>query len=430
MEFLKIIFLPFLSHSIRKRAKIIFLAALFFPLLLAIPSYLLSHAIHLSLPNLFFYFILWLAIFYPFSGFYIVFINNLLKLKYKKKSSYLYSIKNILFQILKFKYKSSEPPLLLLSFLLVGMYVYLLFPIFSTPAKSSVAFFIYLYLILLESLLFFLSLLVFAGLQDNLATLISLTVSFSIMLLLLPFFLTKQFTFPSLIGIWKWLLLLLLPVILQDLFLRSRIRRRFSIFARKEEKWSLLFDGRLFFLFLLMYFLFFLFIWLNMYLLISLANRQFLSVRLFIPFALLSFLISTIFIIISIISLKDLPSTLLSFFSSWKKFFDCYSGENAPKIKDENLNKLTKITGKCIGLSFNERYTDFYPLFEQSFWIKVENEILEIIRLRELIPLQKVIREGDTIMAIGFPRKIYDEEKSFRYILEAHYIEPINNLRV
>ena len=53
---------------------------------------------------------------------------------------------------------------------------------------------------------------------------------------------------------------------------------------------------------------------------------------------------------------------------------------------------------------------------------------IEIIRFKEILSTKKSVWEGDKIIAIGFPRKIYDnQEKDFRYVFEAHYIEPLIN---
>jgi len=64
-------------------------------------------------------------------------------------------------------------------------------------------------------------------------------------------------------------------------------------------------------------------------------------------------------------------------------------------------------------------------LFEQSFWLKLMDgkRSIEIIRFKEILSTKKSVWEGDKIIAIGFPRKIYDnQEKDFRYVFKAHYI--------
>jgi len=82
-----------------------------------------------------------------------------------------------------------------------------------------------------------------------------------------------------------------------------------------------------------------------------------------------------------------------------------------------------------MGISFNREYED-HPFFEQSFWLKLidREELIEVIRFKEILPIKKFVWEGDRLIAIGFPIKIYDDrEKDFRYIFEAHYIEAITN---
>ena len=69
-------------------------------------------------------------------------------------------------------------------------------------------------------------------------------------------------------------------------------------------------------------------------------------------------------------------------------------------------------------------------MFEQSFWLKPADEkrSIEVIRLKEILSTKKSVWEGDKIIAIGFPRKIHDnQEKDFRYVFEARYIEPLIN---
>jgi len=424
-RFLKIVFLPFLSPSIEKRIKILFTIALFFPLIIAVPSYLLSYIISFSFPNPIFLFTLWFIVFYTISWLYMVFINNLLEIK--KQRGYSYSIKKILLNILKFKYGDVNDIILLFSLLLIIVYAYLIIFPFYNPLKNldtALLILIYMGLFFATSILFFGFLLFFIGLQERKTTIISLVLSFSAIL----FIPSTISLIPLAIKSYKSYLSIILGLIISAILppLMQRLYPKRFVFTRKE-KWSLFFDGRLIFLHIPIYFALFLSI-----LMIFSALKMFVEQKIFLVgvflISIVTSLIISFFILLafSFLFFKCDPEIMLSFFDSWRKFFECYHhGKYTNTINDYHLNKLVKIAGKCVGISFNETYKDYYSLFEQSFWLELRDGdgIIEIIKLESFF-YKKLVQEGDTIMVIGFPRKIYDEqEKNFRYIIEAHYIE-------
>ena len=175
-KFLRIVLLPILSPIIEKKTKLLFIVALFFPLLffppiIAIFSYLLPGFSLSFIPNISFCFMLWFAIFYPSFSLYIVFLNNLLE--YKKREEHSYSIKSILLNILKIKHKNVNDVLKLLSILLMLIYVYFLISVFLLPMHP----FVYLYVIIVIGLILYMfGLLIFAGFQDKNATILSLSI--------------------------------------------------------------------------------------------------------------------------------------------------------------------------------------------------------------------------------------------------------------
>ncbi len=435
-KFLRVVFLPVLSPLIKRETKLLFIVALFFPIIFFPPvigifSYLLPHFSLSLIPNVSFCFILWFAVFYPSFSLYMVFLNNLLE--YKKREGHSYSIKNILLDILKIKHENINDVIILLSILLMLIYVYFLISVFLLPMHP----FVYLYVIIVIGLILYMfGLLTFAGFQDKKAGILLLSIIATFAISLSPFVVrrstlhinTQEIAFKLIIPIFASILASILAGIINYMQKKTHIYK-----IRKWEKWSIFFDDRLLVAILITVFpTIFIFSLFSIGVLVLLFGKEivYFSIKtVLIGILAILFISLSVQLLSSFWFLRDFPKTLLTFFSSWKEFFDCYYGNDTHTISDENLNRLIKIKGECMGISFNREYED-HPFFEQSFWLKLidREELIEVIRFKEILPIKKSVWEGDKIIAIGFPRKIYDnQEKDFRYIFEAHYIETITN---
>jgi len=188
--------------------------------------------------------------------------------------------------------------------------------------------FVYLYVIIVIGLILYMfGLLTFAGFQDKKAGILLLSIIATFAISLSPFVVRRSTLHINTQEIAFKLIIPIFASILAGII--NYMQKKTHIYKiRKWEKWSIFFDDRLLVAILITVFpTIFIFSLFSIGVLVLLFGKEivYFSIKtVLIGILAILFISLSVQLLSSFWFLRDFPKTLLTFFSSWKEFFDCY----------------------------------------------------------------------------------------------------------